>query len=107
MPADQVSRIVFEHNACIAARAGLPAGLGALCVGAPADLIVIDYMPITPLTAQNAPWHILFGIDGSGVDTTIVGGRVLMHERQLQTLDETEIAAQARAAAARLWKKIA
>ncbi|MBN1936636.1 MAG: putative aminohydrolase SsnA [Anaerolineae bacterium] len=106
MPADQVLRIAFEHNAQIAARAGLPAGLGVLGVGAPADLIVVDYAPPTPFTAQNAPWHVLFGIDGSGVDTVIVGGRVLMRGRRLLTLDEAEIAAQSRAAAAQLWERI-
>ncbi len=106
LPADQVLRMAFAHNERIAERAGLPAGLGALRPGAPADLIAVDYAPITPLTAQNAPWHVVFGIDGGGVDTTIAGGKVLMRERQVQTLDEAEIAAQAREAAARLWKRI-
>ena len=106
LPADQLLRMAFEHNARIAARAGLPAGLGVLRPAAPADLILVNHTPITPLHAQNAPWHVLFGLDGSGVDTVIVGGRVLMRGGILQTMDEAAVAAQAREAAARLWKRI-
>lgn len=107
LPADLLMRIAFEHNARIAMRAGLPAGLGALRPGAPADLIMVNYAPITPLNTQNAPWHIVFGLDGSDVDTVIVGGRVLMREGVLQTLDQVEVAVHAREAARRLWKRIA
>ena len=74
-------------------------------MGAAADLILVDYHPFTPLTAGNLPWQIIFGIDGSHVTTTIVGGKVLMRDRVLLTLDEERIAAEARAIASKVWKR--
>ncbi len=107
LPADRIIQIAFGHNAAIAARVGLPHHLGVLKRHAPADMIIVDYRPTTPLTAQNAPWHIVFGVDGSNVETTIVGGRVLMRQRQLVTLDEAEITHRSRQAAKKMWERIA
>lgn len=106
MPADQVLQIAFANNAQIAACCGLPHELGLLRVGAPADIIIVDYDATTPLTAGNVPWHILFGVDGTGVETTIVGGQVIMQNRQLLTLDETEIMQRSRFVAQEMWRKI-
>ncbi len=108
LPADQVIRMQWDHNARIA-RAffpGLGDRFGQMAVGAPADIILLDYDPPTPLSAGNLPWHIIFGIDGSGVDTTIVAGRVLMRRRELLTLDEAAIMARARELAGKLWQRI-
>ncbi len=108
LPADQVVQMAWAHNARIARTffPGLGERLGQLAPGAPADVILVDYDPPTPLTAGNLPWHIIFGMDGTGVDTTIVAGRVLMRHRQLLTLDEAAIMAQARDLAERLWKRM-
>ncbi len=73
--------------------------------GAYADLILMDYYPTTPLTADNLPWHILFGMSGGHVHSTIVHGRVLMRDRELATMDEAEIAAQSALAAAATWDR--
>ncbi len=108
LPADQVTQMQWDHNARIARTyfPALGADFGTLAVGAPADVILLDYDPPTPLAEGNFPWHILFGIDGSGVDTTIVGGRVLMRGRELLTLDEAAIMARARELAGKLWQRI-
>lgn len=79
--------------------------IGKLVVGAAADLIFVDYHPTTPLTVGNLPWHIIFGFESSLVTTTIVAGKVLMHERQLLTLDEAEITARSRELAADVWAR--
>jgi hypothetical protein len=39
------------------------------------------------------------------VTTTIVGGKVLMKNRELTTLDEAEISSRAREIAPRVWKR--
>ncbi|MEJ2208803.1 MAG: amidohydrolase family protein [Anaerolineae bacterium] len=108
LPADQVLQMLWPHNADIARTyfPGLGAKWGRLAAGAPADVILVDYDPPTPLTAGNLPWHTLFGIDGTGVDTTIVAGRVLMRGRELLTLDEEAIMARARELAGKLWQRI-
>jgi len=106
MGADQVLRMAFQNNAQIASLFWPEHPLGELSVGACADVILVDYRPPTPLTADNFPWHIIFGVDGTQVETTIVGGGVLMKGRELLTLDEEEIYAKARELAAKVWRRI-
>ncbi len=99
-----VDMAVF-NNAALASHFFPTAPIGVLVPGARADLIFVDYCPTTPLSAGNLPWHILFGFNETMITTTIVAGRVLMQDRQLTTLDETEIAARARELAAAAWKR--
>jgi hypothetical protein len=68
-------------------------------------LILVDAHPFTPLTAGNAPWHIIFGFSESMITTTIVDGKILMKDRQLLTLDEAEIAAKAMELAPGVWER--
>ncbi len=77
--------------------------LGVLTEGAQADLIFVDYLPFTPLTAGNLPWQILFGFNESMVTTTIVAGNVLMKDRKLLTIDEAQVAAEAKKLAPHIW----
>jgi putative selenium metabolism protein SsnA len=79
--------------------------LGRLVKGAQADLIFVDYQPITPLEPGNLPWHILFGFHESMVTTTMVAGRVLMRDRELITLDGEAISSRARELATQVWKR--
>ncbi len=104
MGADQVLQMAVTHNARLA-RLFFPKPLGELSVGAYADVILLDYRPPTPLTPENLPWHVIFGIDGSHVTHTICGGRLLMRDRELLILDEEAIAAQAREVALRVWER--
>jgi putative selenium metabolism protein SsnA len=103
MSGDTVTRLAYDNNAQIASLFW-PKPLGALVPGAYADLVLLDYFPYTPLTTGNLPWQIIFGVDGAHVTTTIVGGKVLMRDRVLLTLDEERIAAQAREIAPRVWR---
>jgi cytosine/adenosine deaminase-related metal-dependent hydrolase len=100
-----VSALVF-NNAKIAERSfGLP--LGELREGCPGDIVVIDYDPPTPLEASNTFGHLVFGMSQAAVDTTIVGGKVLMQNKRLTLdLDEPRINARARELATKLWKRL-
>jgi putative selenium metabolism protein SsnA len=102
--ADQVVQMAVHHNRRLAGQF-FDRPVGIIAPGAYADLILLDYFPITPLTAANLPWHILFGVSGSHVHSTIAHGRVLMKARTLTTLDEAEIAARSRALAAQTWER--
>lgn len=104
MSGDTVMRLAYENNARIASLFW-PHPVGEISPGAYADLVFLDYFPYTPLTAGNLPWQIIFGVDGTHVTTTIVGGRVLMRDRVLLTLDEEHIAAQAREIAPQVWQR--
>jgi putative selenium metabolism protein SsnA len=103
--ADQVTAMQWRHNAGTAQVLMNAPGLGEITVGAPADLVILDYQAPTPITGGNLPWHILFGVDGEHVRTTIVNGRVLMRDRQLVALDEERIHAEARRLAGALWQR--
>ncbi len=79
--------------------------VGVIQPGAYADIILLDYYPTTPLSPDNLPWHILFGVSGSHVNSTIVQGTVLMRNRELLTMDEAEITARSREVAASTWER--
>lgn len=102
---DGIARIALENNARLAQNFNPSLIFGKIAVGAVADIIIVDYNPYTPLTVGNLPWHILFGFEASMVKTTIVNGRILMKDRQLLTLDERAIAAEALAYAPSLWER--
>jgi putative selenium metabolism protein SsnA len=103
--ADEVLAMAIPNNALMT---GLlfERPLGELAPGACADIVLLDYVPPTPLTVDNLPWHIIFGVTGAHVSTTIAGGKVLMHNRVLKTLDEERICARARELAANLWRRL-
>lgn len=105
MNADQVLQMAYTNNAKIA-QIFWKSGAGELSVGAFADIILLDYVPYTPLTAGNFPWHLVFGIDGTHVTHTICCGRLLMKDRELLTMDEQWIAAKAKEAVKRVWKRV-
>lgn len=102
---DAIARMATLHNARLAQVFFPELPVGQLVQGAAADVILVDYHPFTPMTAGNAPWHILFGFESSMVTTTIVAGRVLMRDRTLLTLDEAAIAEAARAIAPAVWER--
>ncbi len=76
---------------------------GIIQTGAHADFIVSDYQPFTPLNANNINGHMLFGMNGRNITTTIGHGRVLMLNREIQCVDEEKIMYECRKQSARLW----
>ena len=100
-----VTQMAIYNNAALANVFFADAPIGRLVPGAYADVIFVEYHPNTPLTAGNLPWHIIFGFQQSMVTTTIVGGQVLMKDRELLTLDEEEISAKAREIAPKVWDR--
>ncbi len=102
----EVTNALFTNNAVIAGRIfGLR--FGELAVGAVGDLAIFNYDPPTPLTDASALGHVVFGLSQAPVDTTIVGGRVLMEHRQLALdLDEARLNARARELAKKLWQRL-
>lgn len=101
----EVPKMLFEHNAAIAGRY-FSAPLGVLKPGAAADVIVVDYDPPTRLDESNCSGHILFGMTGRDVITTIGNGKVLMKDREIKVADTKEVMAKCRESSAKLWKSI-
>jgi 5-methylthioadenosine/S-adenosylhomocysteine deaminase len=73
--------------------------LGSLEVGKLADVLVVrmDQARQTPM--YDAVSHLVYVTRGDDVDTTIVNGKVLMHDKKVLTLNEAEVLADARKAA--------
>ena len=101
----EVPEMLFQGNARIANRY-FEKKLGVLEKGAAADIIITDYIPPTPMNAGNLNGHMLFGMNGRSVVTTVGNGKVLMKNRELQGIDEERCLAKIREGAARLEKKI-
>jgi putative selenium metabolism protein SsnA len=106
MPGNVVTDLAYGNNARLAQVFWPDQELGALSEGGMADLVFIDYHPTTPLTAENLPWHILFGVEASMITSTVCAGRVLMRDRELLTLDEEAITARSRELAAEVWSRL-
>ena len=80
---------------------------GTIKEGSPADIIVVDYEPYTPLTEANWMGHLVYGISQAKVDVTICQGRILLWEGELLlNLDEQEIIAKAKECAEKLWDRM-
>lgn len=105
MSALDVVQMAVYNNARLAGSFFGSAPLGVIVPGAHADLIFVDYHPHTPLTVDNLPWQIVFGFQERMVTTTIAAGKVLMHDRELLTLDEDTITSEARRQAPSVWER--
>lgn len=101
----EVPLMLFDNNAKIANRF-FQKKLGVIQKGAYADVIVVDYDSLTPMDGNNANSHILFGINGRCVTTTMVNGKVLMKDREIIGVDTEKIMVKSRELSSKLWNKI-
>lgn len=101
----ELPQMLFENNAKIANRY-FKTPLGKLKSGAAADIIIIDYNNLTELNENNINGHILFGMNGGLVNTTICNGNILMRNRKLTKIDEEAAYSKIREESSKLWKKI-
>ena len=101
----EIPAMLFENNRAMAARF-FNKPIGILQPGAYADVIVLDYDPLTPMTADNINSHVLFGMTGRSVVTTVINGVVKMKDRELIGIDKAAVLAHCREQSADLWKRI-
>ncbi len=101
----EVPQMLFEGNAKIAGRY-FKKPLGILKEGSAGVVIVLYNKPYTPMSADNINGHILFGMTGRNVTTTVCNGKILMKNRELVGLDEEKILAEIKEESAKLWHSI-
>ena len=101
----EATGMLFENNAKICSRY-FKKPLGVLKSGAAADVIVMDYKPFTPFSAENIDGHMLFGMMGKNCRTTIINGKVLYKDREFVGIDEERINAWTMEQSKKLWGEL-
>ena len=96
---------MLANSARRASRA-LDIPLGRLEAGQAADLVVTDYVPPTPMTDDNVPGHLLFGIEARHVKDVMIAGQWRLRDRRVVGLDETAERRAAAEVAAALWDRM-
>ncbi|MGH2573644.1 MAG: amidohydrolase family protein [Actinomycetota bacterium] len=85
---------------------GLPDSLGKIAPGYLADLVILDADSVHLLPVNDVCNQLVYCETGEAVDTVIVGGRVLMKNKVLVSLDERAVKAEAREARERHHERI-
>ena len=67
---------------------GLGGEVGAIRVGARADLVLLDLRTTAFVPLNSAARQMVFAESGAAIDTVIVDGRILMAGRTLESIDE-------------------
>jgi len=100
------SLAMLAQGAAFAGRVFGEPQLGSLDVGAPADLVVLDYQAPTPVADDALAGHWVFGLSAASVRDVLVGGEVVVRDRRITRLDGADIALEARSAAGALWQRL-
>ncbi|MGC9397620.1 MAG: amidohydrolase family protein [Anaerolineae bacterium] len=88
-----------------AAAFGQPTLIGSLEVGKQADIVVVDLNTVRATPVHRATSALVYNAAGGDVDTVIVDGRILMHDKQVLCVDEAALLREARAACTRLFRR--
>ena len=81
---------------------GLDGMIGSIETGKRADVITVSMIAPRQTPMYDPLSHLVYVTRGDDVRTTIANGRVLMRNRQVVTLREADVLAEARALAARV-----
>jgi putative selenium metabolism protein SsnA len=98
-------RLVYDHNVRFAARV-FERPLGRIVPGYAADLILVDYLPPTPVSKSNLGSHIVAALSGGRIRDVLVNGRIVLRAGQVLGVDEADVSARAKEQAARLWARL-
>jgi 5-methylthioadenosine/S-adenosylhomocysteine deaminase len=85
---------------------GMDRRIGSLETGKRADLILVSTGAARQVPMYDPLSHLVYVTRGDDVRTTIVNGRVLMRDRKVLTLSETDVLAEARALAAKVQEAV-
>jgi len=70
------------------------------------NLVILDYNPPTPVTIDNWPGHLMYGLSRAHVESVIARGRLVLDHGRCTLVDEDEILEGCREQAERLWEKL-
>ncbi len=98
--------VLLQNNAEIAARF-FDYHPGRLVPGAAADIVVFDYVPVTPFHRDNLFGHLIFGMAGCRAALVMTNGQRIYDDGAFLTLDEELIIEESQKAAVQLWQRYA
>jgi len=104
---DDVALRILRQNYALAEKAfGRP--FGKVAEGYAADLVVWNYLPPTPLSAQNILSHMLFAniTEGLFPNYVLVAGEIRVKEGKVLGVDEEALLARAQKKAAEIWSRV-
>ncbi len=78
---------------------------GRIEPGYTADLVIADYGNPTPLSGENVAGHMLFGMNSNIVESVMIGGRLVMEEREFP-FDTGPVYRQAQEQATQIWERV-
>jgi 5-methylthioadenosine/S-adenosylhomocysteine deaminase len=91
---------VFRMGTIDGARAlGLEAEIGSLEVGKRADVAVVKLNQVHTSPEAEVVSSLVYAAEASDVQSVVIDGRLVMHNRELLTLDESDVVAEANAQA--------
>ncbi len=107
MPSKKVLQMA-SHGGALAL--GLEKELGSIEGGKRADLIIVDMKKLHMTPALLEPFnlisHLVYAADGSDVETVIIDGKVVMENRVIKNVEESEVIRSANEASRRLLGRI-
>lgn len=70
------------------------------------NLIVLEYPSPTPVTKENFLGHFFFGLNKCNITHVISNGKLIINDKEIQTVNESEILQFTKEQAFRLWKQL-
>jgi 5-methylthioadenosine/S-adenosylhomocysteine deaminase len=92
LPADRALRMATIDGA---GALGLADEIGSIEVGKRADVIVVDLNRLHAAPETDVVSSVVYSAQASDVRTTIIDGRIVMRDRELKTMNETAVIADA------------
>lgn len=105
MPANKIQQMAIVNNRKMTEKLFNGLRTGMIAKGYAADLIFVDYKPFTEVNKDNLPWHIVFGFQDGMVTDTLVQGKFLMRDSEIQGIDEMKITQEAAKVSEAVWKR--
>lgn len=70
------------------------------------NLVILDYDSPTEINQNNFLGHFIFGINSNHVNDVISNGKIIVRDRKIQNVNESEILKFSKEQSVRLWKKM-
>jgi putative selenium metabolism protein SsnA len=100
---EELGNAFFRHKAACQQRFFPETGL--LLPGRMADIAVLDYIPLTPVSPATTLAHLLFGAESGRAYMTISNGNILYRDGKILFADEERIIQEAKAVARSLHER--